>query len=116
MCFFGKQKYVAAIACLKRALYLDPFQWIAAFNLGLVHLNTKQYASAYHFFSVAINLKPDFGNSYMYLGLTLNRLKDFDSACQAFAKALELEQNDCTIYLNYAVVLFNNGHKEQAKA
>ena len=52
----------------------------------------------------------------MYLGLTLNRLKDFDSACQAFAKALELEQNDCTIYLNYAVVLFNNGHKEQAKA
>jgi Bardet-Biedl syndrome 4 protein len=116
MCFFGKQKYVAAIACLKRALYLDPFQWIAAFNLGLVHLNTKQYASAYHFFSVAINLKPDFGNSYMYLGLTLNRLNDFDSACQAFAKALELEANDCTIYLNHAVVLFNNGHKEQAKA
>ena len=25
MCFYGKQKYVAAIACLKRALYLDPF-------------------------------------------------------------------------------------------
>ena len=84
MCFFGKQKYVAAIACLKRALYLDPFQWIAAFNLGLVNLNTKQYASAYHFFSVAINLKPDFSNSYMYLGITLNHLNDFESACQAF--------------------------------
>ena len=40
MCFFGKQKYVSSIACLKRALYLDPFQWIVAFNLGLVHLNT----------------------------------------------------------------------------
>lgn len=25
MCFFGKAKYVASIACLKRALYLDPF-------------------------------------------------------------------------------------------
>ena len=80
MCFFGKAKYVASIACLKRALYLDPFQWIVAFNLGLVHLNTQQYASAYHYFSVAINLKPDFSNSYMYLGITLNRLKDFDSA------------------------------------
>ncbi len=26
MCFFGKQRYVAAIACLKKALYLDPFE------------------------------------------------------------------------------------------
>ena len=88
MCFFGKQKFVAAIACLKRAIYLDPFQWIAAFNLGLVHLNTKQYASAFHYFSVAINLKADFSNSYMYLGITLNRLGDFESSCQAFQRAL----------------------------
>ncbi|OLP76702.1 Bardet-Biedl syndrome 4 protein [Symbiodinium microadriaticum] len=45
MCFFGKTKYVAAIACLKRALYLDPFEWIISYNLGLVHLNTGQFAS-----------------------------------------------------------------------
>jgi Bardet-Biedl syndrome 4 protein len=57
MCFFGKQRYVAAIACLKRALYLDPFEWIVAYNLGLVHLNTGQYASAFHYFSASINLK-----------------------------------------------------------
>ena len=64
MCFYGKQKFVAAIACLKKALYLDPFQWIAAFNLGLVHLNQKQYASAFHYFSVAINWKSDFSNTF----------------------------------------------------
>jgi Bardet-Biedl syndrome 4 protein len=114
MCFFGKQKYVAAIACLKRALYLDPFQWIVAFNLGLVNLNTKQYASAYHYFSVAINLKPDFSNTYMYLGITLNRLGDFESSCQAFERAIELEKNDCMIYLNFAIVLYNNGKKSDA--
>ena len=34
MCFFGKQRYVAAIACLKKALYLDPFEWIISYNLG----------------------------------------------------------------------------------
>ena len=94
---------------------MDPFQWIAAFNLGLVNLNTKQYASAYHFFSVAINLKPDFSNSYMYLGITLNHLNDFESACQAFQKALQLEQQDCTIFLNYSLVLFNNGLTEESK-
>jgi len=80
MCFFGKQKYVAAIACLKKSLYLDPFQWIAAYNLGLVYLNTRQYASAYHYFSAAINLKADFSNTYMYLGITLNRIGDVESA------------------------------------
>jgi Bardet-Biedl syndrome 4 protein len=88
MCFFGKQKYVAAIACLKKSLYLDPFQWIAAFNLGLVHLNTRQYASAYHYFSSAINLKADFSNTYMYLGITLNRIGDVESAYKSFEKAL----------------------------
>jgi tetratricopeptide (TPR) repeat protein len=36
MCFFGKDRYVAAVACLKRALYLDPFEWIISYNLGLV--------------------------------------------------------------------------------
>ena len=64
---------------------------------------------------MAINLKPDFSNSYMYLGITLNRLGDFNSACQAFDKSLDLESSDCTIYLNYAVVLYNNGLIEESK-
>lgn len=115
MCFYGKQKYVASIACLKKALYLDPFQWIAAFNLGLVHLTQKQYASAFHYFSLAINWKTDFSNTYMYLGITLDKLNDFESACQAFERALQMEQNDCTIYLNYAIVLYNRGYPHLAK-
>lgn len=61
------QRYIAAIACLKKALYLGPFEWIISYNLGLVHLHTGQYASAFHYFSASINLKPDFAHSYMYL-------------------------------------------------
>jgi hypothetical protein len=56
------QRYIAAIACLKRALYLGPFEWVVAYNLGLVHLCTEQAASAFHFLSTAINLKPDFAH------------------------------------------------------
>lgn len=52
----------------------------------------------------------------MYLGITLNRLKDIDSADKAFQKALELDSNDCTTCLNYAIVLFNNGRKQEALA
>ena len=32
MALFGKGKNIAAISCLKKAHYLDPFEWIVAFN------------------------------------------------------------------------------------
>mmetsp|Transcript_29413 Transcript_29413/g.79061 ORF Transcript_29413/g.79061 Transcript_29413/m.79061 type:complete len:409 (+) Transcript_29413:107-1333(+) len=114
MCFFGKQRYVAAIACLKRALYLDPFEWIISYNLGLVHLNTGQYASAFHFFSSSINLKPDFPSSYMYLAITLSRLDDFENACSAYEKAIEME-DDHLFELNFAITLYNNAEMEKAR-
>lgn len=115
MCFFGKQRYVASIACLKRALYLDPFEWIISYNLGLVHLNTGQYASAFHYFSTSINLKPDFPSSYMYLGITLNRLDDSENACAAYEKAIDMEE-DHLFELNYAITLFNNDDVDKARA
>jgi len=114
MCFFGKQRYIAAIACLKKALYLDPFEWIISYNLGLVHLNTGQYASAFHFFSASINLKPDFPSSYMYLGITLSKLDDFENACSAYEKAIEMEP-DHLFELNYAITLVNNEDTERAR-
>lgn len=86
MAFFSKQKYIAAIACLKRALYLEPFEWIMAYNLGLVHIRTEQYASAYHYLSTCIQLKPNFAQAYAYLGLALSRLEDFTNACGAYEK------------------------------
>jgi len=114
MCFFGKQRFVAAIACLKRALYLDPFEWIISYNLGLVHLNTGQYASAFHYFSASINLKPDFPSTYMYLGITLNRLDDYENACSAFEKAIDME-SDHLFHLNFAITLYTNDEKERSK-
>jgi len=114
MCFFGKNKYVAAIACLKRALYLDPFEWIISYNLGLVHLSTGQYASAFHFFSASINLKPDWASSYVYLAITLSRLEDFANACSAYEKAIDMD-TDHTFHLNFAVTLFNNGDAPEAR-
>ena len=32
-----------AISCLKRALYLSPFEWKTLYNLGLVHLTMQQH-------------------------------------------------------------------------
>jgi Bardet-Biedl syndrome 4 protein len=73
MCFFGKWKCVAAVACLKKAVYLTPFEWIISFNLGVVHLTTGQFASAFHYFSAAINLQPTYARAYMYLAVALSK-------------------------------------------
>ena len=102
MCFFGKRKYVAAIACLKRANYLAPFDWKILYNLGLVHLTLQQFASgklwmkncglcfcntclrtyfpAFHFLSASINLRPTRGQTFMLLAVSLNHLNDPDNA------------------------------------
>ncbi|GBG24775.1 Photosystem I assembly protein Ycf3 [Hondaea fermentalgiana] len=116
MCFFGKARHVAAIACLKRSLYLDPFQWITAHNLGLVFMHTTQYASAFHYLSTSINLKPSFAASYMYLAIVLSRLEDAESAVAAYEKALQLDPDDPVCHLNFASTLHNIGERERARA
>jgi Bardet-Biedl syndrome 4 protein len=110
----GKQRYVASIACLKRALYLDPFEWIISYNLGLVHLNTAQYASAFHYLSCSINLKADFPSSYMYLAICLARLEDLDNSFSAYDKAISMEA-DHLFHLNYAITAYNAKLIDKAK-
>lgn len=108
MCFFGKKKMVAAIACLKHARYLNPFEWKTSFNLGLVHLKTQQYASAFQYLSAAVNMEPQFAESYMLLGSALAYLDDLPNAITAFKKAADLDGAYPMIQLNYAIVLHAN--------
>ncbi|KAG5885942.1 hypothetical protein JTB14_018396 [Gonioctena quinquepunctata] len=68
MCFYAKQKYVAAISCLKRALWVQPLNWRILFNLGLAHLATLQPASAFNFACAAVNLRPDVPDCFAVLG------------------------------------------------
>ncbi|KAL0055485.1 hypothetical protein WJX82_001054 [Trebouxia sp. C0006] len=114
MCFFGKQKHVAAISCLKKASYLGPFEWIVSYNLGLLHLATGQYASAFHHFSSSINIKSDFAHTYMYLAVALAKLDDVDNASAAYEKAIELD-DDMMFRLNYAITLSNYEERDLAK-
>jgi Bardet-Biedl syndrome 4 protein len=109
MCFFGKGKLVASIACLKKAVYLAPSQWKISYNLGLVHLHNKQYVSAFHFLSAAINFKKDHSLSFMLLGTALMYLDDPQNSRKAFAKALDLDSTNPLIYLNYGALLCNDG-------
>ncbi|KNC52973.1 uncharacterized protein AMSG_12239 [Thecamonas trahens ATCC 50062] len=124
MCFYGKGKAVAAISCLKRALFLAPFEWLVNYNLGIVHLAQAQPASAFHFLNAAVRLNPDLAAGFMYLGVTLSKLGDFANACTAYDKAMglagKIEQNAQTkadvlrIPLNYAITCHRFGDTARA--
>ncbi len=71
-------------------------------------------------------MKPDFASSYMYLGITLNRLNDFENSCSAFEKALSIEKynllrsvitsRDYVFELNYSIVLLSRSEEVKARS
>ncbi|CAG0884735.1 unnamed protein product [Darwinula stevensoni] len=113
MCFYGKKKFVAGISCLKRALYLTPFDWKILYNLGLVHITMQQYASAFHFLSAAANLRQK-PAVFTLLALALVHLDDPENAKAAFGEALRLENADShrmDPYLSINYALFMQSHE-----
>ena len=111
MCFFDKNKYVIAVSCLKRSSYLAPFEWRIAYNLGLLHLTMRQYASAVHFLRAAISTNPRIGEFYLILGIALSHLQEKEQARQAFEHALSLLPENISVLLNYSVFLTKLGDK-----
>uniref|UniRef100_A0A8C1HL23 Bardet-Biedl syndrome 4 n=1 Tax=Cyprinus carpio carpio TaxID=630221 RepID=A0A8C1HL23_CYPCA len=103
-----------AISCLKRANYLSPFDWKILYNLGLVHLTMQQYASAFHFLSAAINLRPRMSELYMLLAVALTNLDDADNARRSYEQAVQLDESNLLVNLNFAVFLYNQGDKKAA--
>ncbi|XP_063905055.1 Bardet-Biedl syndrome 4 protein [Zophobas morio] len=114
MCFHSKQKHIAAISCLKRALWLSPTNWRVLFNLGLVHLATYQAASAFNFLCAAVNLRPDVPHSFTSLGCALFELNDYENAGRAFRQAQALAPEDPLIIVNNVLCLLLSDRKQEA--
>ncbi|KAG7203012.1 hypothetical protein KM043_010140 [Ampulex compressa] len=114
MCFFGKQKFVAAISCLKRAHYLNPLAFLPACNLGIVFLTTGQPASAAIYLCAALSADPKNPMPYLLLGLALKRLDDLEGAEKALTKAYTLSPQDPLVLINFAVILVASGKEDNA--
>ncbi|XP_048261727.1 Bardet-Biedl syndrome 4 protein isoform X4 [Bombus terrestris] len=109
MCFYGKQKFVAAISCLKRAHYLNSMAFLPAYNLGMVFLTTGQPASAAIYLCAAVSADPKNPMPYLLLGLALKRLEDLEGAEKVLQKAHALSPQDPLVLINYAIILEAQG-------
>lgn len=111
----------SAVSCLRKSIILAPFEWITNYNLGIVFLFMGRYVSAFHYLSAAISLNNNGSNrtthsdggggayapAFMYLGVCLSLMNDSGNACQAYERALSLE-DDLVSRINYAVTLLNS--------
>ncbi|KAF7286922.1 hypothetical protein GWI33_003189 [Rhynchophorus ferrugineus] len=114
ICFYAKQKLVAAISCLKRALWISPLNWKIIFNLAIVYLATQQPASAFNFACASVNLRPDVAECFAILAYTLFYLKDVENALKAMTHACTLSPNNTAFTANAALMSKLLGQSETA--
>ena len=55
-----------------------------------MHLTLQQFASAFHFLSASINLRPTRGQTFMLLAVALTHLADPENATSAYEQAGKL--------------------------
>ena len=114
MWFFAKEKKIFAATCLKRALYLAPFEWFISFNLGLVYLKNEQYVTAFVHMNTAANLSKNQPNVYLYLAIICSELNNDGNAKNCFERALSLKE-DPIILFNYIIFLIKKKMFKEAK-
>jgi len=114
LCFSARKKYVAAVSCLKRALYLNPFDWRMNYNLGLLNLQLRQFASAFHYLKTAATMSNGSSNVFTLLAICLENLDDEMNARQAHISATKssLTNHTPVPIVNYAIYLFNKDSVE----
>lgn len=114
LCFSARKKYVAAVSCLKRAIYLNPFDWRMNYNLGLLNLQLRQFASAFHYLKTAVTMSNGASNVFTLLAICLENLDDELNARQAHisaSKSSVASQAPAPI-INYAIYLYNKDRQQ----
>jgi tetratricopeptide (TPR) repeat protein len=92
------------------------------FNLGVAHMNKKQYAEAEAAFKKVTEIKPDNAQAYTQLASLYNAQRKFDLAADASANAAKYSTattpgvgGNAEALYNQGVVMFNGGKFADAK-
>jgi len=114
--------YDGAIAAFQHAAELNSTCADCYYNIGVAHLQKKDYGQAETALQKAIAIKPDYAQAYSALATLYNNQRKFDLAADASAKAAELSGaagggtggNVDALY-NQGVIFWNAGKVAEAK-
>lgn len=120
--FEGQKDHVQAINSYRRALELKGNDPNLMTDLARAYLRSGRYSSAKELLADVIELNPQNGIAYQYLGFAQLKLKETQEAVSSYAKAVEVDENDWmarkglgVAYMLQAVKESNN-EKLQAQA
>ncbi len=121
--YFIWGKLEEAAASGRKAIELDPDNFIAYWTLGRINFTTGKFAEALELFQKAIDIKPGFYAAHLDVKQAYDALGRTAEAKVATEKALEIMPNyllqnpdDARAKMLYAVTLAEVGRKEQAIA
>lgn len=119
--YFIWGKFEEASASSRKAIELDPDDFIAHWTLGRIHFTKGEFAQAYDLFRRVIELKPAFISGYADLAMTCDQLGRPSEARAGRDQLLERLPNyilqnpdDSRARMFYAVTLAEAGRKDDA--
>ena len=119
--YFHWGKFEEAAASVKKAIELDPDDFIAYWTLGRIHTSTGKLEEALELFRRVIDIQPGFYVAYNDLKQVLLRLGRTEEAEAAYRRVLELMPNyllrnpdDSRARMFYAITLCDAGKPEEA--
>jgi tetratricopeptide (TPR) repeat protein len=119
--YFIWGKFDEAAASSRKAIELDPDDFIAYWTLGRIHFSSGEYEQALAQFQRVIDIKPGFYAAYGDLAQTFENLKRTEEANAEEQRLLELLPNyllqnpdDARARIFYASSLAKVGRKDEA--
>jgi tetratricopeptide (TPR) repeat protein len=89
-----EENYPKAIDCFTMCLKENPRHYEAHYNLANLYAEIGNHALAKVHYRIAIELEPEFPNSYYNLGITLAQEKDYREAVQFLKKYRDLSPKE----------------------
>ena len=99
---------------LKKAIQLEPKNYLTLNNLGNVFIDINEYQKAIEVMNSALSSRSDFAEGYNTLGLALYKSGDIDGSIIYFQKAIKLKHNLLSAYNNLGISYRKKNEMESA--
>jgi tetratricopeptide (TPR) repeat protein len=107
--------YTEAIQCLKQAITLESYSWIAHYLLGTAYAKIFDWRKAHDEFVAAIDMDPNEPRAWQMCGEVLLSLQRLDEAERYLRKALELNPLLTDAVADFGFLFLKRGDLQRAR-
>jgi tetratricopeptide (TPR) repeat protein len=107
--------YAEAVECLKEAVAIEQYSWIAHFMLGSAYAKMYDWRRAHEEFALAIDMDPSEPRAWHMCGEALLSLHRLDEAERYLRKALELNPQLTDAVVDFGFLFLRRGDCQRAR-